>query len=96
MAKRVKHNTNSTVDDRERRLEQSCSYCPPNRGENAGRKAKHGAKKSRGKTKKSFGFSAAAERDANRFGFAIIAKPSKPDLSNERIDQLIESSRDEK
>lgn len=39
------NNTNSTVDDRERRQMQSCSICPPNKGENARRKAKHGNKK---------------------------------------------------
>ena len=29
------------------REEHTCSYCRPNRGENAGRKAKHGAQKKR-------------------------------------------------
>lgn len=41
----VEENTNSTVDDRERRRALSCSYCPPNRKENASRKARHGHNK---------------------------------------------------
>lgn len=32
--------TNSTVDRKFRRLELGCSFCPPNRKENANRKAK--------------------------------------------------------
>lgn len=39
--------TNSTIDDRERRKAQRCFYCKPNRGENAGRRATHGEQKPR-------------------------------------------------
>lgn len=39
----------SKQDRAARRLELFCSYCPPNKGENSGRKPKHGAKKPRGK-----------------------------------------------
>lgn len=45
-------NTNSTVDDRERRDDLSCSFCRPNRGENASRKGKHGKTKPRYKNKR--------------------------------------------
>lgn len=45
-------NTNSTVENRENRLWLRCSYCPPNRGENATRKAKHGTKKPKYKDKR--------------------------------------------
>ena len=37
--------TNSTAFNRIERLHLSCSICPPNRGENAKRKAKHGKTK---------------------------------------------------
>lgn len=40
-----KEDTNSTVDRKKRRLDLRCSYCPPNKGENASRKPKHGVKK---------------------------------------------------
>lgn len=40
---------NSTVDDRERRQKLRCPLCKPNRGENAKRRSKRGAKKPRGK-----------------------------------------------
>lgn len=43
--KKDKQNTNSTVDDRERREDLSCSFCPPNRGENRKNYKKHGVKK---------------------------------------------------
>lgn len=45
-------NTNSTVDNRERRDDLSCSFCKPNRGENANRKAKHGKTKPKYKDKR--------------------------------------------
>jgi len=38
-------NTNSKIDKIERRERLNCSICPPNRGENATRKPKHGVKK---------------------------------------------------
>jgi hypothetical protein len=44
--------SNSTIDDRLRRTHLSCSYCPPNRGENAGRYVKHGEQKPRYKNKR--------------------------------------------
>ena len=37
--------TNPRVDRLVSREAHVCSYCRPHRGENAGRKAKHGAKK---------------------------------------------------
>lgn len=37
--------SNSTVDDRNRRFDLWCSFCPPNKGENATKKPKHGKKK---------------------------------------------------
>lgn len=52
MAKRANRNTNSTVDNRERRKSLSCSFCKPNKGENAKRKAKHGNKKPKYKNKR--------------------------------------------
>lgn len=42
-----KFNTNSTVDDRERRKLLNCSFCKPNRGENAKRKPKSDKYKSK-------------------------------------------------
>lgn len=45
-------NTNSTVDDRERRKDLSCSFCPPNKGENEKRKSKRGNKKPKYKDKR--------------------------------------------
>lgn len=41
----------SRVDKLERREQLRCSYCPPNRGENAKRKPKYGQKK-KGKHRK--------------------------------------------
>jgi hypothetical protein len=41
----IEENTNSTVDDRERRDDLLCSFCRPNRGENAKRRPKHGKTK---------------------------------------------------
>jgi hypothetical protein len=45
-------NTNSTVDNRERRKQLSCSYCRPNRGENCKKHAKHGVTKPKYKDKR--------------------------------------------
>lgn len=42
-------NVNSTVDKKERRNELRCAYCPPNKKENAKRKAKPDKYKSRRK-----------------------------------------------
>jgi hypothetical protein len=49
---REKENTNSTVDDRERRFDLGCSFCPPNRYENAKRRGKHGKTKPKYKDKR--------------------------------------------
>lgn len=46
-----KTEANPTVANRERRKELSCDFCPPNKGENEKRKAKHGNKKPKYKTK---------------------------------------------
>ena len=49
----LKKESNPTVYDRiKRRAQLSCSICPPNQGENASRKPKHGAKKPKGKDKR--------------------------------------------
>lgn len=45
-------NTNPTVDDRLSRNDLSCSFCRPNKGENEGRRAKHGKGKSKYKDKR--------------------------------------------
>jgi hypothetical protein len=45
-------NTNSTVDDRERRKDLNCSFCPPNRGDNAKRRSKRGKGKPKYKFKR--------------------------------------------
>ena len=45
-------NTNSTVDDRESRFDLLCSFCRPNRGENAKSRPKHGRTKPRYKNKR--------------------------------------------
>lgn len=45
-------NTNSTVDDKERRLNLRCSFCRPNRGENAKRRPKYGKTKPKSKNKR--------------------------------------------
>jgi hypothetical protein len=47
-----KYETNSTVDNRERRKALKCSLCPPNRKENAKRKPKHGKAKPKHKDKR--------------------------------------------
>jgi len=49
--KKSKWNTNSTIDNKERRSLLSCSFCPPNKGENSNRKPKHGTRKPRYKDK---------------------------------------------
>lgn len=46
------YDNNSTVDDRERRKDLSCSHCPPNHKENATRRGRHGKTKPKYKTKK--------------------------------------------
>lgn len=45
-------NTNSTVDDRERRQDLRCSYCRPNKGENQKNWRKHGKGKSKYKSQR--------------------------------------------
>lgn len=45
-------NTNSAVDDRERRKELSCSVCKPNRGENKKRVGRYGKSKPKYKNKR--------------------------------------------
>lgn len=50
--KPVSENTNSTVDDRERREDLHCSFCRPNRGENAKRRPKNGKTKPKYKNKR--------------------------------------------
>lgn len=47
-----KLNTNSTVDDRERRFDLNCSFCRPNQGENAKKRSKRGPKKPKYKDKR--------------------------------------------
>lgn len=49
---KIKQETNSTVDNRIRRKDLGCSFCPPNKGENAKRKAKHGNKKPKKKDRR--------------------------------------------
>lgn len=44
--------TNSMVDDRERRKDLRCSICKPNKGENAKRRGKHGKTKPKYKDRK--------------------------------------------
>lgn len=43
---------NSTVDDRGRRFDLSCSFCRPNKGENIKNPKKHGETKPKYKTRK--------------------------------------------
>lgn len=43
--RKVNENTHSKIDKIERREPLRCNICPPNRGENASRKPKHGVKK---------------------------------------------------
>lgn len=50
--KKSKTNTNSTVDDRLTRKKQSCSFCPPNKGENRKNVSKHGSKKPKYKNRR--------------------------------------------
>lgn len=50
--KKDKLNNNSTVDDRERRFDLGCSFCKPNKGENAKRKGKHGKTKPKYKNRR--------------------------------------------
>jgi hypothetical protein len=45
-------NTNSTVDDRERRFDLRCSFCPPNKYENVKNYKKHGKTKPKYKNKR--------------------------------------------
>jgi hypothetical protein len=45
-------NTNSTIDDRLRRYNLACNYCRPHKGENEGRRPKHGDQKRKGKNKR--------------------------------------------
>lgn len=47
-----KKETNSMVDDRERRFKLRCSFCPPNAGENCKHKGKHGKGKPKYKSKR--------------------------------------------
>jgi hypothetical protein len=51
--KKDKLNTNSTIDDRERRKDLRCSLCPPNKYENKKNYKKHGVKKPKKKDKRS-------------------------------------------
>lgn len=50
--KKDKLNTNSTVDDRERRNLLRCSFCRPNKGENQKHCSKHGKGKPKYKDKR--------------------------------------------
>jgi hypothetical protein len=50
--KKEHKNTNNTVDDRERRFDLNCSYCPPNGGENKKNHSKHGKGKPKYKSKR--------------------------------------------
>lgn len=50
--KKEKENTNPTVDDRERRFDLRCSFCRPNRGENAKSCNRHGKGKPKYKDKR--------------------------------------------
>jgi len=43
---------NAAVEKKIAKLWQLCSYCKPNRGENASRKPKYGVKKSKHKNKR--------------------------------------------
>lgn len=45
----LKEETNPSVYNKLIRYQLKCSLCPPNKGENAKRKAKHGVKKSKTK-----------------------------------------------
>lgn len=48
----VKKESNSTVDDRLRRYALRCPLCKPHRGENVGRRPKHGKTKPKKKDKR--------------------------------------------
>lgn len=50
--KKRDRNTNNTVDDRERRFDLYCSFCPPNGGENKKNYRKHGKGKAKYKSKR--------------------------------------------
>lgn len=50
--KKDPNNTNSTVDNRERRNLLRCSFCPPNKGENCKHHSKHGKGKPKYKDKR--------------------------------------------
>lgn len=50
-SQRRSQETNSSVDKKNRRFQLRCGICPPNKGENANRKPRHGAKKPKYKTK---------------------------------------------
>lgn len=50
--KKDKNNTNRSVDNKEKRFELRCSFCPPNRGENCKNYKKHGSKKPKYKNKR--------------------------------------------
>jgi hypothetical protein len=52
LVKKLNDEINSSVDKKGRREDLRCSFCPPNRGENSSRKAKHGAKKPKYKDKR--------------------------------------------
>lgn len=52
MACEIAGETNSTVDRRERRKALDCSHCPPNQGENAKRRGKHGKTKPKRKQRR--------------------------------------------
>lgn len=45
MDKRIKHEDNSTVYNREQRKRLNCTRCKPNQGENSNRVGKHGKTK---------------------------------------------------
>lgn len=51
MAK-LNQETNSTVDDRERREQLYCSFCRPNKGENCKHSSKYGKTKPKYKEKR--------------------------------------------
>lgn len=48
----MKKETNPTVVNRLERKKLSCSFCPPNKGENCKHKPKHGSKKPKYKDKR--------------------------------------------
>lgn len=48
----TQEDANNMVNDRLRRLNLSCAYCRPNRGENAKRRPKYGKTKPKSKNKR--------------------------------------------